>query len=190
LAFRPADILAVKRRYKPERIKRRFTVRPENLLVSVVSAKPPPRVLIDTTVYIHRTLGKLPEEANRCLDSALVYHSAICMGEILRGLAALDPASVRYPALWAHYSKIFGTIPDRRLVPPTPGIIAEASIISGLLSRTQNYQKDQTQSLFNDAAIFFTAAALGIPVLTANRDDFDLIQQAAGHGEFIHYTAT
>jgi len=36
----------------------------------------------------------------------------------------------------------------------------------------------------------FSAAKAGIPVLTANRGDFDLIQQAAGHGEFIHYIAT
>jgi hypothetical protein len=39
----------------------------------------------------------------------------------------------------------------------------------------------------NDALIFLTAAKAGIPVLTANRDEFDLIQQLAPAGRFIHY---
>jgi hypothetical protein len=35
--------------------------------------------------------------------------------------------------------------------------------------------------------ILLTAAKAGLPVLTANRVDFDLIQQIAGTGQFVYY---
>jgi hypothetical protein len=35
--------------------------------------------------------------------------------------------------------------------------------------------------------IYLTAAKAGLPVLTANRDEFDLIQQLAPEGHFIHF---
>ena len=40
-----------------------------------------------------------------------------------------------------------------------------------------------------DGLIFLTAAKAGIPVLTANRDEFDLIQRLAPAGRFIHCRA-
>jgi hypothetical protein len=39
----------------------------------------------------------------------------------------------------------------------------------------------------NDVLIFLTAAKAGVPVLTANRDEFDLVQQLAPTGRFVHY---
>ncbi|MEL6062021.1 MULTISPECIES: hypothetical protein [unclassified Methylobacterium] len=41
-----------------------------------------------------------------------------------------------------------------------------------------------------DALIFLTATRAGLPVLTANRDDFDLIQQLAPEGRFVLYERT
>jgi hypothetical protein len=38
-----------------------------------------------------------------------------------------------------------------------------------------------------DALIFLTAAKAGLPVLTANRDEFDLIQPLAPHGRSIYF---
>ncbi len=35
--------------------------------------------------------------------------------------------------------------------------------------------------------ILLTAAKAGLPVLTANRDEFDLIQQIAPEVRFVHY---
>lgn len=39
----------------------------------------------------------------------------------------------------------------------------------------------------NDALVFLTAATAGLPVLTANRDEFDAIQQLAATGSFVHF---
>jgi len=63
-----------------------------------------------------------------------------------------------------------------------------AEIIAGTLARTQGYQPHQRKECLNDALIYLTAAKAGLPVLTANRDDFDFIQQVASAGVFIHYS--
>ena len=55
------------------------------------------------------------------------------------------------------------------------------------LARTQGFLPHQRKECLNDALIFLTAAKAGIPVLTANRDEFDLIQQVAPEGWFVHY---
>ena len=55
------------------------------------------------------------------------------------------------------------------------------------LARTQNFQDHQRKKCLNDALIYLTAAKMGLPVLTANRDEFDLIQQLAPEGQFIHF---
>ena len=41
--------------------------------------------------------------------------------------------------------------------------------------------------MLNDALIFLTAAKAGLPVLTSNRRDFDLLQQIIPTGRFIVY---
>lgn len=53
------------------------------------------------------------------------------------------------------------------------------------LARMQGFQPYQRKERLNDALIFPSAAKAGIPVLTANRDEFDLIQQLAPEGRFV-----
>ena len=60
-------------------------------------------------------------------------------------------------------------------------------MVAGTLARTQGFQPHQRKDCLNDALVVLTAAKAGIPVLTANRDDFDLIQQVAPEGRFIYY---
>jgi hypothetical protein len=56
-----------------------------------------------------------------------------------------------------------------------------------MLSRTQDFQPHQRKECLNDALIFLTAAKAGLPVLTANCDEFDLIQQLVPQGRFIYF---
>jgi predicted nucleic acid-binding protein len=55
------------------------------------------------------------------------------------------------------------------------------------LARTQGYQRHQRKERLNDALIYLTATKAGLPVLTSNRDEFDLIEQLAPQGRFIHF---
>jgi predicted nucleic acid-binding protein len=78
-------------------------------------------------------------------------------------------------------------VPDTRLLTPDAQTWAEAGVIAGTLSRVQGYQSYQRKDCLNDALIFLTAARAGLPVLTQNRADFDLIQQLAPEGRFLHF---
>lgn len=185
----PLDIAALKRRYKPERHLAQRSHRPESELVSAAAAVGTKQVLIDTTVYIHEVAGRLPHDAEALLDAALRFHSSLAVAEIVSGLSNLHPNSANFERAWAYYQRLFSSIPRNRLLAPDLEILAQAGVISGILARTQNYGRSQLKDLFNDAAIYLTAARLGISLLTANRDDHDLIQQVAGHGAFIYYAA-
>lgn len=184
----PVDISAWKRRYKPERFLTRLAYRGGAELVSPPAAIGTRRVLLDTTVYIHEASGRLPEDAALLRDGALRFHCSLCIAEIIAGLSHLHPKSAKFTDAWAHFQRLFSGIPASRTLTPDIEILVQAGMISGALARTQNYPANHRRALFNDVAIYLTASRLGLPLLTANRNDFDIIQQAAGHGSFIHYT--
>jgi predicted nucleic acid-binding protein len=70
---------------------------------------------------------------------------------------------------------------------PDADVWADAGVIAGTLARSQRFQPHQRKECLNDSLIFLTAAKAGIPVLTANRNEFDLIQRIAPEGRFVHY---
>jgi hypothetical protein len=45
----------------------------------------------------------------------------------------------------------------------------------------------QRKECLNDALIYLTATEAEVPVLTADRNQFDLVQQLAPEGQFIHF---
>lgn len=102
------------------------------------------------------------------------------------GIANADPSHAMWRKLRDHYAALIASFPARRLLTPDADIWAEAGLIAGTLARTQNFQRHQRKECLNDTLIFLTAAKAGLPLLTANRNEFDLIQQLAPHGRFIH----
>lgn len=141
----------------------------------------------DTTVYIHNLAGRLPADVEALLDGALQWHCSVCLGEITAGIANYSPAAAGWREIKDAYAEIFRAIPGSRVLTPDDGAWLSAGLISGTLARTQNLQRQLRKELMNDALIYLTAAKAGLPVLTANRDEFDLVQQVAGTGSFIHY---
>jgi len=85
-----------------------------------------------------------------------------------------------------HYAGLFDSIPENRILEPNAQIWVDAGLIAGTLARTQTFQPHQRKECLNDALILLTAARAGIPVLTSNRDEFDLIQQIAPEVRFIY----
>lgn len=144
-------------------------------------------LLLDTNVYIKSAAGTLPAAAEVLIDRGLLFHCSVCIGELTTGVANADPARSGWKAIRNHYDALIGRIPETRLLTPDAGIWAEAGLIAGTLARTQGYQRHQRKECLNDALIFLTAAKAGLPVLTANRDEFDLIQQLSPVGRFIHF---
>jgi predicted nucleic acid-binding protein len=126
-------------------------------------------LLLDTNVYINRAAGRFSQRVCDTIDKARCSIVRLRW----RNLRAVSPT-------------LFANIPCSRLVTPDAQVWADAGVIAGTLARSQGFQPHQRKECLNDALIFLTAAKAGIPVLTANRSEFDLIQQLAPEGQFVH----
>ena len=146
----------------------------------------PAVLLLDTNIYIARAAGRLAAPLRQLIDQALLFHCAVALGELATGVANANPAHPRWRALRAHYVELLAAIPQTRLLTPDSQIWTDAGVVAGTLARTQGFQPHQRKECLNDALIFLTAAKAGVPVLTGDRDDFDLIQQLVPEGRFVH----
>jgi predicted nucleic acid-binding protein len=144
-------------------------------------------LLLDTNVYIMEAAGTLPSEASSLVERGLLFHCSVCLGELATGVANADPTNAAWRAIRAHYAALIDTFPETRVLIPDREIWLEAGVIAGTLARTQGFQRYQRKECLNDALIYLTATKAGVPVLTANRDEFDLIQQLAPEGRFVHF---
>ena len=183
------DLATHLRRYAPERHIAQLHPRSDADLVQALP-NAAPQIVLDTNVYINNYAGRLPSGAAALFDSALRYHSSVCLGELAVGLAKRAQGTAELAKGRAHYTRVLAGIPKGRVLMPTPDIWTAAGLIAGTLARTQGLQPHQHRAMLNDALLYLSAAHQGLPVLTSNKGDFDLIQQVAGWGQFVHYAAT
>jgi predicted nucleic acid-binding protein len=184
------DLLALTRRRKPEKWLAPITLRDRGDLVGATTfaaGTGTVRIVPDTTVYIDHAADRLPPAALALFNRSLTYHCSVCLSELVTGLSNADPSRAGWAAKRDYFAELFRGIPATRLLTPDADIWADAGMISGTLARTQGFQRHQRKECLNDALIYLTAAKAGMPVLTANRDDFDLIHQLAPEGRFVHY---
>ncbi len=182
------DLDGAIRRRKPARHTSQLLPRPRDRLTdwTILLRGGPPVLLLDTNVYINRAAGRFEPALRDAIDRALLFHCSVALAELAVGVANADPARPEWTALRDHYIELFAAVPASRLVTPDAQVWADAGVIAGTLARTQGWQPRQRKECLNDALIFLSAAKVGLPVLTANRLEFDLIQQLAPSGRFIH----
>jgi hypothetical protein len=113
-----------------------------------------------------------------------MFHCAVCLAELSVGVGNYAPRAADWQTVVDHYVDTFASIPANRLLVPDAQTWADAGI-AGVLARTQDFQKGQLKELLNDALVYLCAAKHGLPVLTNNKADFDLLQQIAPGGSFI-----
>jgi predicted nucleic acid-binding protein len=183
------DLRAHLRRVKPDKHLSRLSLRSPDALIAAgdIAGEGRAALLLDTNVYIRSGAGTLPAAAAALVDRGLLFHCSVCVAELCTGVANANPSRAGWKSLRDHYADLIASIPPTRLLTPDPEIWTEAGLIAGTLARTQGYQPHQRKECLNDALIFLTAAQAGLPVLTANRDEFDLIQQLAARGSFVHF---
>jgi predicted nucleic acid-binding protein len=157
--------------------------------MSVEDFAPSGRALLvpDTNVYIRAAAGTLPALVQDLVERALLFHCSVCLGELVTGVANANPSLPSWSALRDHYLELFDSIPSARLLNPDAQVWTDAGVVAGVLARTQGFQRHQRKECLNDALIYLTAAKAGLPVLTADNHQFDLIQQLAPEGQFIHF---
>jgi len=123
----------------------------------------------------------------RSAPSSTAPYCSVALAELAVGVANADPTRPDWTMLQDHYGALFDAVPTTRLVVPDAEIWTDAGVVASTLARTQGFQPYQRKNRLNDALIFLSAAKAGLPVLTANRVDFDLVQQLAPEGRFIYY---
>jgi predicted nucleic acid-binding protein len=183
----PADLRAALRKHKPAKRLAQLAPRPIGALVEWTALPGGPlALLLDTNVYIARAAGRLAPALRDIVDHALLFHCSVALAELAVGVANADPTRPDWKLLQDHYSALFDAVPASRLIVPDAEVWTDAGIIAGTLARIQGFQPHQRDTCLNDALIFLTAAKAGLPVLTVNLVEFDLIQQFAPEGRFIH----
>jgi predicted nucleic acid-binding protein len=183
------DLDDLLRRCKPEKWRTQLTPRPIGQLVAAASLAGTVRLplLPDTNVYIKNMAGSLPTPVEALLDNALQWHCSVCVAEITAGIVHYNPATPDWRPIRRQYGILLGSIPDTRLLVPDAPTWHLAGMIAGTLARTQGFQPHQRKECLNDALIYLTAAKQGLPVVTANRTEFDVIQQIAPGGTFLYF---
>jgi predicted nucleic acid-binding protein len=145
-------------------------------------------VLLDTCVYLDGGKGKLPPGAQRVVAGSLLFHCSVCIAEMTYTFGRLDPAHADTPATLDFMSEALSRVRIYRTMAPNRDAYVEAGIITGTLARTQSLGTPERRKLMHDVLVFLTARQIGYPVLTANTNDFNLIQQLAPDGKVIYYS--
>jgi len=176
------------RRLKPGKRTARLAYRRRSSLPFVDTGTPPARnLLLDTTVYIHAGEGRLAPPMQAFLGASQVHHCIVCLGELALALGYLDPRHSGTRAASSYLADVLRRAPAHRIVAPDHDVCIEASIATGLLSRTQNVAAADRRRLLNDALVAATALKHGLVVLTANVADFDLLSQLQPVTKVLYY---
>ena len=181
------DLRKIIRSRKPEKCRIQLSTRPDNDLIraSDIAGRGQQPFVPDTNIYIMDAAGILPRAAETLIDQGLIFHCSVCLAEISVGVGKYSPMATDWESVADHYAGLFGSILANRLLVPDAETWADAGMVAGILARTQGFQKQQSKDLLHDAVIYLCAAKHGLPVLTDNKADFDLLQQSAPGGRFI-----
>jgi predicted nucleic acid-binding protein len=147
-------------------------------------------LMLDTTVYIDAQKGKLPQELAARIATAEILHSAVALGEIAANLGLLDPNHVGTAKVSQVMQETLAHADTNRTVAPSSDAWLEASVLAGILARTQGLPKEARRKLLNDALIFLSAHEVGAVLVSRNVKDMDLLLQLRPEGQVLLYDQT
>ena len=114
--------------------------------------------------------------------------------ELAGGLAASEPQAHvgapekrRPPVTCCPRAAKIEAMPDHRVFAPDAEVLGRAALLAGILSRLQGYARDGRLKALQDCVLFLQARKLGLTVLTANIDEFDLLLQLVPAGRVLFY---
>ena len=147
----------------------------------------PTKLLYDTTVYIDILQDRFPKQGELMLRAVDAWHSPVSEAELAAACGLLDPSHSGTRKIIEAITALIDRRPTQRTITPDRDIWREAGILSGMLARLQDYERDQRQRVLNDGLIYVTARRYGCTVLTRNLMDFDFLQQLDPSGRVLFY---
>jgi len=134
-------------------------------------------LMLDTTVYIDAQKARLPQALSARMAGGKILHSAVALGDIAANLGLLDPAHIGTAGVAQALRETLGRADMKRTVSPSTEAWLEASVLAGILARTQGFPKHDRRKLLNDALIFLSAHEADAVLVSRNVRDIDLLLQ-------------
>ena len=106
-----------------------------------------------------------------------IHHGAPALSELAATIGYLDPLDSRTVANLKPVIETLERVPPQMILMPSEWAWIEASILSGILARTQGIPKADRRRLLNDALLFLMAAETDATLISRNLRDFDLLLQ-------------
>jgi hypothetical protein len=173
-----SDVHSIIARHDPAHWHRSLRHRPKVDLPFDPSQIPADAVLLfDSTVYIDQLKGQLPPSIVDLIASRTIFHGAPALAELAVTIGALDPTDHRTRSTLIPIVETLERIDSSRIVAPSYEVWLEASIISGILARTQSIAKHDRRKFLNDSLLFLLAADHGCVMISRNSRDLDLLLQ-------------
>ncbi len=134
-------------------------------------------LLFDATVYIDQLKGQLPTAIVNLMASRTILHGAPALAELSVTIGALDPADRRTRATLIPIVETLTRINPARIIAPSYEVWLEASLMAGILARTQAIPRQDRRKFLNDTLLFLQAADSGSVMISRNSRDLDLLLQ-------------
>ena len=202
----PSDTLgAFARRHNPARHTRTLRYRLDADLPFNPGAAPPLPLLLDTTVYLDRSAGKLPPGIRALIATRrhLVHNCGVACAELAISIGLLNPSDPRTSATIAVIQAHLDQMQNDAAVAPSAAAWTEAAVLAGILARTQglavprpNLSPDQAccqegrrRELLLDALLYLTAKEQNMLLLSGNVRHMDLLMQVCPSYNVLLYRA-
>ena len=118
-------------------------------------------ILLDTTVYVDQLKGDLPAPIIDLIATRPVHHGAPALSQLAATIGYLNPSDSRTAASLRPIIETLERVPPQMVRVPSDEAWIEASILAGILARTQAVAKADRRRLLNDALLFLTASESG-----------------------------
>jgi hypothetical protein len=190
----PSDLIGdVARRCDPTAHTRTLRYRPDAALPFDPGSAPAIPLLLDTTVYLDRSIGRLPRGVRALIATRehMVYNCGVACAELAISIGLLDPADARSKGTIRLIQSHLDHMSIDKTVAPSASAWTEAAVLAGILARTQGFavskrgltpdqvccQQGRRRELLLDALLFITAAEQNMLLISGNVRHLDLLLQ-------------
>lgn len=197
---------AAARRHNPGAHTSTLRYRPDTALPFDPAAAPVLPLLFDTTYYLDRSTGKVPQGIRALIASRqhMVHNCGVACAELAISIGLLDPADPRTATTIGAIQSHLDHMSKDKTVAPSASAWTEAAVLAGILARTQGLatskraltpdqvccNQGRRRELLLDALIYLTAVEQDMLLISANIRHMDLLLQLRPTANVLLYRPT